>query len=149
MAEFVATPGVMVEMTVTVIEIKSGGRQIPSFNSKNDMIKSADKNGSDRDYATDNYQYDNHSVRISLPLLVASLHSYYLSPFSPIGLGFELLQDGYSNISNIDISATVINQMNRMQRDHIEWGREIRGDRRGRDREREGGDDNANELDCK
>jgi hypothetical protein len=35
-----------------------------------------------------------------------------------------------------------------MQRENSEWGRENIGDRRGRDREREGGDDNANELDC-
>jgi hypothetical protein len=85
----------------------------------------------------------------SLPLLATSLLSCCLSPSSPVGLGFELLQDGYSNISNIDISASVISQMNRMQRENSEWGRENIGDRRGRDREREGGDDNANELDCK
>ena len=43
--------------------------------------------------------------------------------------------------------------MNRMQRMNGEWQRDVRGDRRerdrDRDRDREGGDDSANELDCK
>ena len=97
-----------------------------------------------------------HTPRTPLsPLMSCSPslpHTSYPLPPSP-GLGFELLQDGYRNISNIDISASVISQMNRMQRMNGEWQRDVRGDRRerdrDRDRDREGGDDSANELDCK
>lgn len=46
---------------------------------------------------------------------VASLTAPY--PHLPSsGLGFCLLRDGYRNVSNIDISPSVVNQMNNMQR---------------------------------
>lgn len=51
---------------------------------------------------------------LSIPVSPVNLIPKYSLPFIP-GLAFSLLRDGYRNISNIDISPSVISQMNRMQ----------------------------------